>query len=176
MFMFFPFTPCGKACPPCPGVDCDVCPPVIVYVDSCGGNPPSPPIGPSPVVSKFAKWNVFNGMKVKIDEGKKIICFFYPGCEHCREAAKVLSELSKDPNFPMVYIYFGEEEVELIDEFFHVAGRKFPYQILPMVEYGTLLGTQGETPGCIFLWNGNIQKSYFGKDFNKDDLKKVCYQ
>lgn len=130
--------------------------------------------GPSPVVSKFSKLNVFSGVRVKIDEGKRIVCFFIPGCDHCREAAKSIAELSKDPNFPKVYIYFGDEEVEKIDEFFQVAGKKFPYQVLGMGEFFTLMGPQGETPGILYLWNGNIQKSYFGEQFNKDDLKNTC--
>ena len=132
--------------------------------------------GPTAVVSKFSKLNVFSGLKVKIDEGKRIVCFFIPGCDHCREAAKALAELSKDPNFPKVYVYFGDEEVELIDEFFQVAGRKYPYQVLPMGEFFPLMGIQGETPGILYLWNGNIQKSYFGEQFNKEDLKQTCNQ
>ncbi len=132
--------------------------------------------GPAAVVSKFANLNVFSGLKVKIDEGKRIVCFFIPGCDHCREAAKAITELSKDPNFPKVYIYFGDEEVEKIDEFFQVAGKKYPYQVLGMGEFFTLMGPQGETPGILYLWNGNIQKSYFGEQFNKDDLKNTCNQ
>jgi len=132
--------------------------------------------GPAAVVSKFSKLNVFSGLKVKIDEGKRIVCFFIPGCDHCREAAKAITELSKDPNFPKVYIYFGDEEVEKIDEFFQVAGKKYPYQVLGMGEFFTLMGPQGETPGILYLWNGNIQKSYFGEQFNKDDLKNTCNQ
>ena len=130
--------------------------------------------GPTSVVSKFSKLNVFSGMKVKIDEGKRIVCFFIPGCDHCREAAKALTELSKDPNFPKVYVYFGDEEVEKIDEFFQVAGKKYPYQVLGMGEFFTLMGAEGETPGILYLWNGNIQKSYFGEQFNKEDLKQTC--
>jgi thiol-disulfide isomerase/thioredoxin/uncharacterized membrane protein YphA (DoxX/SURF4 family) len=132
--------------------------------------------GPTSVVSKFSKLNVFSGMKVKIDEGKRIVCFFIPGCDHCREAAKALTELSKDPNFPKVYIYFGDEEVEKIDEFFQVAGKKYPYQVLGIGEFFTLMGAEGETPGILYLWNGNILKSYFGDQFNKEDIKNFVNQ
>lgn len=132
--------------------------------------------GPTAVVSKFSKLNVFSGMKVKIDEGKRIVCFFIPGCDHCREAAKALTELSNDPNFPKVYVYFGDEEVEKIDEFFQVAGKPYPYQVIGMGEFFTLMGTEGETPGILYLRNGNILKSYFGEQFNKEDLKQTCNQ
>jgi hypothetical protein len=45
-----------------------------------------------------------------------------------------------------------------------------------MGEFFTLMGPQGETPGILYLWNGNIQKSYFGEQFSKEDLKNTCNQ
>jgi thiol-disulfide isomerase/thioredoxin len=177
MFMYFPFSPCGKKCPPCEQLPCPTCDTVFVPINN-GEDTIIPAVnpGPNPVTSKFSNLNVFDGRPVSIDKGKKIVCFFMPGCDHCREAAKALAELSKDPNFPKVYIYFGEEEVELIDEFFQVAGKKYPYQVLPIGEFFTLMGPQGETPGILFVWNGNIQKSYFGDQFNKEDIKKFVNQ
>ena len=175
MFMYFPFSPCGKKCPECVQYPCPPCDTVFVPISN-GGEIIIPPVnpGPNPVTSKFSNLNVFDGRPVSIDKGKKIVCFFMPGCDHCREAAKALAELSKDPNFPKVYIYFGDEEAEKIPEFFEVAGKKYPYQVLGIGEFFTLMGTAGETPGILYLWNGNIQKSYFGEQFNKDDLKQTC--
>jgi thiol-disulfide isomerase/thioredoxin len=177
MFMYFPFSPCGKKCPPCEQLPCPPSDTVFVPINN-GGDTIIPPVnpGPNPVTSKFSNLNVFDGRPVSIDKGKKIVCFFIPGCDHCREAAKALAELSKDPNFPKVYIYFGDEEVEKIPEFFEVAGKKYPYQVLGMGEFFTLMGPKGETPGIIYMWNGNIQKSYFGDQFSKEDLKKTCNQ
>jgi len=174
MFVCFPFSPCGK-CPPCEQFPCPPSDTVFVSVNGIDTlNPVN--AGPAPVKSKFSNFNVFDGRRVSIDKGKKIVCFFIPGCDHCREAAKSIAELSKDPNFPKVYIYFGDEEVERIDEFFQFAGKRFPYHVIGMVDFDILKGSQEDTPGILYLWNGNIQKSYFGKDFNKDDLKNVCYQ
>lgn len=185
MFMVFPFAPFKELTNAV--VDTSSIPwedeaaPVIQSTDTAQTqltNAPAVTVNPGPaaVVSKFAKLNVFSGLKVKIDEGKRIVCFFIPGCDHCREAAKAIAELSKDPNFPKVYVYFGDEEVEKIDEFFQVAGKKYPYQVIGMGEFFTLMGAQGETPGILYLWNGNIQKSYFGDQFNKEDLKNTCNQ
>jgi thiol-disulfide isomerase/thioredoxin len=177
MFMYFPFSPCGKKCPPCEQLPCPPCDTVFVPINN-GGDTMIPPVnpGPNPVTSKFSNLNVFDGRPVSIDKGKKIVCFFIPGCDHCREAAKALTELSKDPSFPKVYIYFGDEEVEKIPEFFEVAGKKYPYQVLGIGEFFTLMGPQGETPGILYMWNGNIQKSYFGDQFSKEDLKNTCNQ
>jgi thiol-disulfide isomerase/thioredoxin len=185
MFMAFPFAPFKEL--DIVTVDTSSIPwedestPVSQTVDTTKAQTASAPTvvvnpGPAAVVSKFAKLNVFSGLKVKIDEGKRIVCFFIPGCDHCREAARALAELSKDPNFPKVYVYFGDEEVEKIDEFFQVAGKKYPYQVLGMGEFFTLMGPQGETPGILYMWNGNIQKSYFGEQFNKEDLKNTVNQ
>lgn len=133
--------------------------------------------GPTPVESKFSKLNVFGNKRVKINEGKRIVCFFVPGCDHCREAAKGLTELSKDPNFPPVYVYFMDEETFLIEDFFKYAGKKYPYQILDVPSFWQLMGTQNETPGVLYLWNGNIRKEFYGSDgFNKEALKAACNQ
>jgi thiol-disulfide isomerase/thioredoxin len=144
-------------------------------------NPTTPAVlensGPYPAESKFAKLNVFGNKRVKIDEGKRIVCFFVPGCDHCREAAKGLTELAKDPSFPPVYVYFMDEEVFLIDDFFKYAGKKYPYQILDVPTFWQLMGTQNETPGVVYLWNGNIRKEFYGSDgFNKEALKAACNQ
>jgi hypothetical protein len=180
MFMYFPFSPCGKTCPECIQYPCapadTIFVPTTTTIDAAGNQPKPLNPGPKPVISKFSKLNVFSGRQEYIDNGKRIVCFFMPGCDHCREAAKALAELSKDPNFPKVYIYFGDEEVEKIGEFFNAAGKEFPYQKLGIADFFTLMGTEGETPGILYLWNGNIQKSYFGDQFNKDDLKKICNQ
>jgi thiol-disulfide isomerase/thioredoxin len=111
---------------------------------------------------------------VEINKGKRIVCFFVPGCEHCREAAKQLTELSKDPNFPRVYIYFMNEEVFLIDEFFQVAGKKYPYQVIDVIPFWNLMGNDKETPGVLYLWNGNIRKEFYGDQFSSSELKNAC--
>jgi hypothetical protein len=43
---------------------------------------------------------------VNLDEGKKIVCLFVPGCDHCRDAAKELAILNKKHNLMVLIIYF----------------------------------------------------------------------
>lgn len=138
--------------------------------------PTSPVVeGPKKVKSKFSKYTNYGGVKVNIDEGKKLVCMFVPGCDHCRDAAKEIGAMSKKEGFPEVVILFMDEEVELIPEFFEVTKTKFPYQVIGVVEFWTLLGNDANTPGVIYLWNGNVIKQYEGTEGNKfegSDLKK----
>jgi thiol-disulfide isomerase/thioredoxin len=127
--------------------------------------------GPKKVTSKFAQLPVFSGKKVNVDEGKKTICMFAPGCDHCQHTAKLLGELAQKGKTPPVYIYFMDEEPEKIPEFFKKAGVKFPYQVLGIGDFWDLL-EEGSTPGVFGLWNGNIQQSYEGINENEFDVEK----
>jgi hypothetical protein len=99
----------------------------------------------------------------KIDNGKKVLCFFVPGCEHCREVAKELTEMkNKDKSFPEIRIIFMNEEADLIPEFFKFAGAEYPYKIIEVIPFWNVLGTGKDTPGVKYLWNGNDIKYYFG--------------
>lgn len=130
---------------------------------------------PKKVISRFSKHPTFGDKTVNLDEGKKIVCFFAAGCDHCRATAKEIGSLSKGDKFPEVYIYFMDEETFLIEEFFKEAQCKFPYQILDIPEFWTMLGAGSTTPGVFYLWNGNIIKSYEGitdHKFNGKELSK----
>ena len=126
---------------------------------------------PKPKKSGFAS------QYADIDKGRKILCFFAPGCDHCKETAKALTELAaKDPDFPEIKVVFMDEEVELIPDFFAFAGRKYPFKVLDVGSFWTVLGGTKDTPGVFYLWNGNIVKEYDGineKAFKKDEFKKV---
>ncbi len=112
-----------------------------------------------------------------IDKGKKILCFFAPGCDHCQETAKELTQLKKaDPNFPKIKIIFMDEEAEKIPEFFKIAGATYPHQIIDIGTFWKVLGNTKDTPGVYYLWNGNIMKEYDGindKKFVKSEFKKI---
>lgn len=112
-----------------------------------------------------------------IDDGKKILCFFAPGCDHCRETAKELTQLKKEiEDFPEIKIVFMDEEAELIPDFFDYAGAKYPYQIADVASFWQSMGATKDTPGVIYLWNGNVIKEYDGineKKFVKSDFKKI---
>lgn len=104
----------------------------------------------------------------KIDKGRKTLCFFVPGCEHCKEVAKELTEMKKsDKNFPEISIVFMNEEAFLIPEFFKFAGAEYPYKIIEVIPFWKALGSNRDTPGVKYLWNGNELKYYDGITTNK---------
>ena len=103
-----------------------------------------------------------------IDKGKKVLCFFAPGCDHCQGVAKELTEMkAKVKNFPEIRIIFMNEEADLIPAFFKIAGAEFPYKIIEIIPFWNALGTGKDTPGVKYLWNGNEIKYYFGITDNK---------
>ncbi|WP_298154071.1 MauE/DoxX family redox-associated membrane protein [Flavobacterium sp.] len=103
-----------------------------------------------------------------IDKGKKLLCFLVPGCDHCRDAAKEITELrKKDKNFPPVRIIFMNEEIDLIPEFFKYAGAEYPYKIIDVIPFWNVLGSGKDTPGVKYMWNGNVYKYYWGITDNK---------
>lgn len=133
--------------------------------------------GPTKVKSRFSEFNIFGGKKVNLNEGKKIICLFAAGCDHCRETAKELCSWARNANDPEIYVLFMDEETNLIPEFFNESQCRFPYQIIAIPKFWTLMGMDGNTPGVFYLWNGNVIKSFEGEGVNKFNLsvlKKVC--
>jgi thiol-disulfide isomerase/thioredoxin len=124
-----------------------------------------------------AKRSGFASQFGDIDKGRKILCFFAPGCDHCKETAKALTELAaKDVNFPEVKIVFMDEETELIPDFFAFAGKKYQFKVLDVASFWTVLGTTKDTPGVFYLWNGNSIKEYDGineRAFKKDEFRKI---
>jgi general stress protein CsbA len=103
-----------------------------------------------------------------IDKGRKTLCFFVPGCDHCREVAKELTEMkAKDKNFPEIRIIFMNEEADLIPDFFKFAGAKYPYKLIEVIPFWNVLGSGKDTPGVKYLWNGNEFKYYYGITDNK---------
>lgn len=124
--------------------------------------------GPKKVTSAFSQ------LVPGIDEGKKILCFFAPGCEHCQAAAKSLAQLSKTiPDFPKIHIIFMDEETEKIPEFFKIAGKSFNHQILGIAKFYNTLGSSKDTPGVALMWNGNIIKFYDGTNSNQYEAAKI---
>ncbi len=126
-----------------------------------------------PATKKSGFANFFSN----IDTDKKILCFFAPGCEHCQETAKQLTEMKrKDNSFPEISIIFMDEEVEKIPNFFTIAGKKYPYQVVDVISFWNLLGNNRDTPGVKYIWNGNDIKFYDGineNKFNGTEFKKL---
>ena len=111
-----------------------------------------------------------------INQGKKLLCFFAPSCDHCRATAKQLTALKNStPGFPEIQILFMDEAAEEIPDFFKFAGASYTYKVLDIIEFWTVLGGNRDVPGVAYLWNGNLVKLYHGPEgaesFNKEDLK-----
>ena len=103
-----------------------------------------------------------------IDNGKKLVCYFVPGCDHCRDAAKELTEMRKaNASLPPLSIIFMNEEADLIPDFFKAAGANYPYKIIEIIPFWNELGSGKDTPGVKYLWNGNEIKYYWGINDNK---------
>ncbi len=128
--------------------------------------------GPPKKKSGFAK--IFPN----IDEGKKILCFFAPTCEHCMATGKALTEMKNaDPNFPEIQIIFMDEAPEEIPAFFKFAGAEYKSYVMDIVGFWNALGSGRDTPGVMYLWNGKTIKFYNGTEgkdkFNKSELKNL---
>ncbi len=131
-------------------------------------------VGPKQAISGYSEFYA------DIDKGQKILCFFVPGCEHCREAAKDLNALQKKhKDFPHVQIVFMDEEAEKIPDFLKYAGKQFPYKVIDIIPFWTKLGSGKDTPGVVYLHNGNVIKFYDGiaeKAFNSKAIEKIIYK
>lgn len=136
---------------------------------------PVKPVGPPQKSSGYAKYFA------DVDNGKQILCFFAPSCDHCKNTAKELTQLKKaNPNFPQIQILFMDEAAEEIPAFFEFAGAKYNYKVLDIIEFWKVLGNGKDTPGVAYFWNGKNIKFYYGTTetgspsiFNKNELEKV---
>lgn len=133
---------------------------------------------PPPVThSRFGQFTQFGKVTANLDQGKKIVCLFAPGCDHCRNTAKQLGEIAAaNPNFPELYILFMDEEAFKIPEFFQETKTNFPYTILDIPTFWEVMGPDASTPGVYYLENGKLIKFYQGiekQEFNVAEFKKV---
>lgn len=131
---------------------------------------------PAKGTSRFSEFTTIGGVATNVNTGKKVICMFAAGCDHCRATAKELGQLGKAGKIPDVYILFMNEEADLIPAFFKEAEVKFPYTVLEIPKFWEVLGPDATTPGVFYLKDGKIIKSYVGiaeQKFNAEDFKKI---
>jgi hypothetical protein len=138
-------------------------------------------VGKNKRVSSFTEYVVAD---MDMNDGKKILCFFDAGCEHCMDAAKSLNELSDSiAYFPEIHIIFSDSEADRIPEFFTYVGREYSHQVLPFYKdddeinsYLEILGYEYENPAVIYLDNGNQIRFYDGtgaNKYNEEEFKKL---
>jgi uncharacterized membrane protein YphA (DoxX/SURF4 family) len=129
-------------------------------------------VKPNRVVSKYSAFKNFNdGISTNLDEGKKIVCMYNTGCDHCMENAKKLCELQQKGKLPEVYILFWGSESE-IPAFFNFAKCRFPYKLLEPQVFFPLLG-KGNFPRVSYLHEGNIIGEWEGDDFTSEKLEEA---
>jgi uncharacterized membrane protein YphA (DoxX/SURF4 family)/thiol-disulfide isomerase/thioredoxin len=141
-----------------------------VVADTAGKVKKPKDMGPKPKKSGYEKYFA------NINEGKKLLCFFAPSCDHCRATAKQLVAMKNSiPDFPELQILFMDEAAEEIPDFFKFAGASFNFKTLDIIEFWGVLGGNRDVPGVAYLWNGNVVKFYHSPEgpqaFNKEDLK-----
>lgn len=141
-----------------------------VVADTVGKVKKPKDLGPKPKKSGYEKYFA------NINEGKKLLCFFAPSCDHCRATAKQLVAMKNSiPDFPELQILFMDEAAEEIPDFFKFAGASFNFKTLDIIEFWGVLGGNRDVPGVAYLWNGNVVKFYHSPEgpqaFNKEDLK-----
>ena len=119
-----------------------------------------------------------------INTGKKVLCFFDAGCDHCMDAAKSLAEFSSQlQSFADVHIIFSDTEEEKIPEFLQYTGGDFSYQVMQFYNpddeinsYLEVLGFEYENPVVIYYNNGNQMRFYDGtgsNEFDPNDFKNL---
>lgn len=133
---------------------------------------------PPKVSEPKPKKTIYSTFFADADKGKKLICFFAPGCDHCQEAAKEITALKKSiKGFPEVRIVFMDEEAERIPEFFTTAGLSYPFIKLDVLSFMKTIGVNRDTPTVFYQWNGNTVKEWQGindEKFKKDEMKKLA--
>ena len=139
----------------------------VIFADTSNSPVEIPEPEPAAVKSRFAEFSNIGGKKTNIDKGKKILCFFAPGCDHCQQAAKDLRALQKEMKMPEIFILFMDEEPEKIPTFLSESGLKVPHQILDIPKFWMSIGSGASTPGVYYLWNGNIMSSFEGIEANQ---------
>jgi len=128
--------------------------------------------GPAKKTSKFSSFPAYIPANIKIDEGKKILCLFAPGCEHCQATIKQLTEMrAANPSMPPIHIVFMDEEAEKIPEFFRIAGREYSHRVAPVLDFWKIIDYSRDTPGVCYLYNGNIMYFSDGTGDNEFNAK-----
>jgi thiol-disulfide isomerase/thioredoxin len=128
---------------------------------------------PSVQISAFHGYTLFSGDKspIDLDNGKHLLCFMNANCDHCKDVANELYNLSKKVKLPPIRIFFLDEETEEIPAFFRTIGTTFPYVILGLEEFRDL--TNMSFPSVFYMWNGNEIVSFKGNGSDKFNSQKL---
>ena len=137
------------------------------------------PIATNSSSKQVSSYSTYVNEDFNINDGKKILCFFDAGCEHCMDAAKSLTEIANNSiEFPDVHIIFSDTEEGKIPDFLKYSGKEYSYQIMEFYNpddeinsYLEVLGYEYENPVVIYHNNGNQMRFYDGTGTNEYDAK-----
>ena len=137
------------------------------------------PIATNSSSKQVSSYSTYVDEEFNINDGKKILCFFDAGCEHCMDAAKSLTEIANNSiGFPDVHIIFSDTEEGKIPDFLKYSGKEYSYQIMEFYNpddeinsYLEVLGYEYENPVVIYYNNGNQMRFYDGTGTNEYDAK-----
>ena len=137
------------------------------------------PIATNSSSKQISSYSSYVDEAFNINEGKKILCFFDAGCEHCMDAAKSLTEIaSNSTEFPDVHIIFSDTEEGKIPDFLKYSAKEYSYQIMEFYNpdddinsYLEVLGFEYENPVIIYYNNGNQMRFYDGTGSNEYNAK-----
>ncbi|OGU66400.1 MAG: hypothetical protein A2499_17805 [Stygiobacter sp. RIFOXYC12_FULL_38_8] len=121
---------------------------------------------------KFNQYTSFEGSgRVDLSSGNKLLAVFNTECEHCQAAAKDLAKLKSHHSFPEMYVLFFSEGVVSVDSFKTVTHSNFPFRIIRMREFFSLIGQS--PPRIYWLQNGKIKEMW--DDNFESNIKKAFF-
>lgn len=119
---------------------------------------------------QFSQYTTFEGTgRVDLSSGNKLLAVLNTECDHCQAAAKSLAELKRRGSFPEMYVLFFSEGVVSVDSFKALTRSNFPYKIIRMREFFSLIGQS--PPRIYWLQNGKIKEKW--DDNFEGNIKKA---
>jgi len=132
------------------------------------------------VLSEFSKYTNFNGKKINLNEGKKIVCVFNTDCDHCMGIAKKITAIANKTKLPPIYILFwsennsqGKDLNNEITKFFNFSGSSHPYSMITQQAFFPLLGKHSGPPRIAVLNEGNMMGDFSEGNFEEGAFLKA---
>ena len=108
-----------------------------------------------------------DGSDVKLDEGKKLLCFFSVSCPHCKVLARKLSVFRKvNPAFPGYVYFYGD--TSKVGAFSEETNFSMPYAFHNSPDFMRVIG--GKVPAVFLVENGKVLQRYDRLNLDMDRL------
>ena len=110
---------------------------------------------------------------LRLNEGKKIVCFFSTACEYCQMSAHKLSLMQQFNGFPpenVSYVFMGSEDG--MNRFYDVS-QSIHYQGIIFENIANLVKIiNGVFPVILLLENGKVVHEYEYRSMNEDEIAR----